>query len=110
MEAQTAQHLAARRSCSCRSPLSSSNRVEQEELARRDQFAAGGQDQPYALSGWDSKGLLDLIRWVRTRVAQEVGRAVEMVSCYEAGYDGFWLRRLLEDQGVRCLVVDAARM
>jgi transposase len=29
-----------------------------------------------------------------------VGRAVEAVSCYEAGYDGFWLHRRLEAHGV----------
>jgi transposase len=44
----------------------------------------------YTLSGCDSRGLLDLIHRIRTRVAQEVDRPVEMISCYEAGYDGFW--------------------
>jgi transposase len=31
-----------------------------------------------------------------------------VVSCYEAGRDGFWLHRYLETQGVANLVVDAA--
>jgi len=31
-----------------------------------------------------------------------------VVSCYEAGRDGFWLHRCLEGQGVRNLVVDPA--
>jgi transposase len=57
--------------------------------------------------GW--KGLLELMEQVRTRVAREVGRPVEMISCYEAGYDGFWLHRLLERQGVRSHVIDPAR-
>jgi transposase len=26
---------------------------------------------------------------------------VEVVSCYEAGYDGFWLHRLLDAHGIR---------
>ena len=30
----------------------------------------------------------------------------EVVSCYEAGRDGFWLHRWLTTQGVRSLVVD----
>jgi transposase len=55
----------------------------------------------YTLEGCDWKGLLELMERVSTRVAREVGRPVEMVSCYEAGYDGFWLHRLLERQGVR---------
>src|SRR6516162_8855672 len=45
---------------------------------------------------------------VRTRVVRELGRPVEMIACYEAGYDGFWLHRLLEGQGVPSLVIDPA--
>src|SRR6201993_688805 len=62
----------------------------------------------YTLDGCDWKGLLDLMERVRTRVAREVGRPAEMISCYEAGYDGFWLHRLLERQGVRSHVIDPA--
>src|SRR5258708_16384509 len=43
------------------------------------------------LSGGDWKGLLKLIDEVRARVSREMGRTVEVMSCYEAGYDGFWL-------------------
>ena len=32
----------------------------------------------------------------------------EVVSCYEAGRDGFWLHRYLESIGVQNLVVDSA--
>jgi transposase len=45
------------------------------------------------LSGCDWKGLLELIEGVRARVSREMGRAVAVMSCYEAGYDGFWLHR-----------------
>src|SRR6516162_1010065 len=62
----------------------------------------------HTLPGCDWTGLLELIRRVRTRVVRELGRPVEMISCYEAGYDGFWLHRLLEGQGVHSLVVDPA--
>ena len=37
-----------------------------------------------------------------------LGEEVEVVSCYEAGRDGFWLHRYLEAEGVRNLVVDSA--
>src|ERR1700719_1124024 len=60
------------------------------------------------LSGCDWKGLLDLIEEVRARVSRETGRAVDVLSCYEAGYDGFWLHRLLEAHGVRNYVIDPA--
>jgi transposase len=33
-------------------------------------------------------------------------KPVEVISCYEAGYDGFWLHRLLEAKGVRNHVID----
>src|SRR5262249_19030593 len=34
----------------------------------------------------------------------------EFISCYEAGYDGFWLHRLLEENGVRNYVIDPASL
>src|SRR5271166_6347486 len=62
------------------------------------------------LSGGDWKGLLKLIEEVQTRVSRETGRAVEVMSCYEAGYDGFWLHRLLEAHGIRNYVIDPASL
>src|SRR5215467_8873659 len=62
------------------------------------------------LSGGDWKGLLKLIDEVRARVSLEMGRTVEMTSCYEAGYDGFWLHRQLEAHGVRNYVIDPASL
>jgi transposase len=53
------------------------------------------------LKGCDWKGLLELIEEVRARVSRETGRAVEVISCYEAGYDGFWLHRQLEAHGMK---------
>src|SRR5712691_8059008 len=62
------------------------------------------------LSGGDWKGLLELIEEVRARVSRETGRAVDVISCYEAGYDGFWLHRRLEAHGVRNYVIDPASL
>src|SRR6202022_2340939 len=64
----------------------------------------------YALKGCDWKGLVELIERIRTRVIREFGHPVAMISCYEAGYDGFWLHRLLETHGVRNHVVDPASL
>src|SRR6202030_4440474 len=36
--------------------------------------------------------------------------AVDVLSCYEAGYDGFWLHRLLEAHGIRNYVIDPASL
>ena len=62
------------------------------------------------LNGGDWKGLLKLIEEVQTRVSREAGRAVDAMSCYEAGYDGFWLHRLLEAHGIRNYVIDPASL
>ena len=58
----------------------------------------------------DAKGLLAVIERVRTRVGRELGRPVEVVSCYEAGYDGFWLHRVLEAHGIHNHVLDPASL
>jgi transposase len=62
----------------------------------------------YRLKGCDWKGLVELIEKIRARVGRELNRSVEIISCYEAGYDGFWLHRLFEAHGVRNHVIDPA--
>ena len=47
---------------------------------------------------------------MRARVSRETGWAVEVISCYEAGYDGFWLHRQLEAHGIRNYVIDPASL
>jgi len=64
----------------------------------------------HTLTGCKWKRLLELIEEVRARVSRETGRAVEVVSCYEAGYDGFWLHRKLEAHGIRNYVIDPASL
>ena len=64
----------------------------------------------YRLTAGDWKSLLKLIERIRQQVGRELGRAVEVISCYEAGYDGFWLHRLLEAHGVRNHVLDPASL
>jgi len=64
----------------------------------------------HTLKAGDGKELLDLCERIRTRVARETGKRVEIVSCYEAGYDGFWLHRLLEAHGIRNYVIDPASL
>ena len=54
----------------------------------------------------DVDRLLDLIERGRVREEQRYGGPVEVRSCYEAGYDGFWLHRRLRAAGVRNVVVE----
>ena len=53
---------------------------------------------------------MDLCELIRTRIAEATKKRVEIVSCYEAGYDGFWLHRLLEAHGIRNYVIDPASL
>ncbi|MBR0787424.1 IS110 family transposase [Bradyrhizobium iriomotense] len=62
----------------------------------------------HKLEGGDHAGLLELIEKVRRRAAEKLGSVPRVASCYEAGYDGFWLHRLLEAAGILNLVFDPA--
>jgi transposase len=64
----------------------------------------------YTLKPCDWKGLLEVIDRMRSRVMRELQRPVEVISCYEAGYDGFWLHRLLQAHGVHSHVIDPASL
>jgi transposase len=52
--------------------------------------------------------LLRVIEEVRRRAAQKLGTPPAVMSCYEAGYDGFWLHHLLMKAGIRNFVFDPA--
>jgi transposase len=43
-------------------------------------------------------------------VAKVTGQTPTVTLCYEAGYDGFWLARLLEQRGIECLVMEPASL
>ena len=51
-----------------------------------------------------------MIERVRSREEQARGGAVRVACCYEAGYDGFWLHRVLEASGVACHVMEPASL
>jgi transposase len=60
----------------------------------------------HRVAGGDTAGLLELIGSLRTRSAARCGTSVEVVTCFEAGRDGFWLHRLLTAQGIINHVVE----
>ncbi len=45
---------------------------------------------------------------MRAQHRKRTGRKLRIVVCYEAGYDGFWLWRVLQARGITCHVIDAA--
>jgi transposase len=62
----------------------------------------------HRLVGGDTEGLLSLIARKRDQAQAALARPVHVISCYEAGYDGFWLHRLLCTSGIDNRVLDAA--
>src|SRR5205085_2512332 len=64
----------------------------------------------HKLEGGDHAALLALIEKTRSRAEQKLGGSLRVASCYEAGYDGFWLHRLLLAAGIANLVVDPASL
>ena len=53
-------------------------------------------------------GQFDKLWALLERVRERVGHPVEICTCYEAGYDGFWIHRALIAKGVTNLVLDSA--
>ena len=56
----------------------------------------------------DITALLALIERLRARAAAALGFNVPILCCYEAGYEGFWVYRLMTAAGHRVLIIDPA--
>jgi transposase len=69
-------------------------------------FTDGERLREKTLEAHDLKGLEREIG--RSKERFKLSEAVEVLSCYEAGRDAFWLHRYLEAQGVTNLVVDSS--
>ena len=69
---------------------------------------AGQRPRRVAVSGGDVRKVLEEIGKAKRRLG--LAPEARVVSCYEAGRDGFWLHRLLESAGVESLVVDAGSL
>src|SRR4051794_23819324 len=57
-----------------------------------------------------AEGLLALIERIRTQAEHALGAPVRVASCHEAGRDGFWLHRLLQEAGIENRVIDPASL
>jgi transposase len=71
-----------------------------------------GWDNPslHPIKGGDADGLMAKLGVARERVAKVTGQTPTVTLCYEAGYDGFWLARFLEQRGIECLVMEPASL
>ena len=62
------------------------------------------------VSAGDGAALLALVSDLREKVAARTGQDATLASCFEAGRDGFWLHRLLTDNGVVNHVVEDLKL
>jgi transposase len=71
-------------------------------------FSRGFGENVYErnINARDTRALLREIQEMKRRV--RVSKKAHVVSCYEAGREGFWLHRFLEAHGVESLVVDSS--
>ena len=69
---------------------------------------ADGQRAPsrHTIAAGDRSALLQLVEKAKKRCGLQ--GAVRVLSCYEAGRDGFWLHRWLREQGIENVVVDSS--
>src|SRR3712207_9191999 len=68
----------------------------------------GGKISKYTVQGGDAAALLGLLSQLRTRAERRVGSPVAIVTVQEAGFDGFWIHRPLQANGIESHVVEAA--
>jgi transposase len=64
----------------------------------------------YKVPSGDSRRVLELMARARGAAERLGGGAVRVCSCYEAGYDGFWLHRVLLAAGIESHVVDPSSL
>jgi len=60
----------------------------------------------HRLEGGDAAALLKAIVDLKAQVSTRLGSAADVVCCFEAGRDGFWLHRLLTAHGITAYVLE----
>jgi transposase len=68
----------------------------------------GERMSKHAVRSGDVAGLLARFSQLRDKVRLRTGQVVPIIVMQEAGLDGFWIHRLLQDEGIESYVVDPA--
>jgi transposase len=73
-------------------------------------FAVPGDSQAtvHKIKASDVGRLISILNSSKAKAEHQLGRPLQIVLCYEIGYDGFWLARLLIARGIRTIVFDPA--
>ena len=69
---------------------------------------AGEKLSKHVVPAGDLAGLLGRFAQLNEKASARLGRSFPIIAIQEAGLDGFWIHRVLEDEGIESHVVDAA--
>jgi transposase len=70
--------------------------------------SGGEKMSKHSVPGGDVSGLLTLFLRLRERARKRTGKDFPIIVIQEAGLDGFWVHRVLEQEGIESHIVDAA--
>ena len=68
----------------------------------------GEKMSKHSVPGGDVSGLLTRFLRLRERARKRTGKDFPIIVIQEAGLDGFWVHRVLEQEGIESHIVDAA--
>jgi transposase len=68
----------------------------------------GEKMSKHSVPGGDVSGLLTLFGRLKERARKRAGQDFPIIAIQEAGLDGFWIHRALEQEGIESHIVDAA--
>ena len=73
-------------------------------------FAVPGERKVaiHKIKAGEVERLLAVLSTCKAKAEQHLGQPLQIVLCYEVGYDGFWLARWLIARGIRTIVFDPA--
>jgi len=69
---------------------------------------AGEKMSKHSLQSGDIAGLLSRFAQLKEKARMRTGKAFPVLVIQEAGLDGFWIHRVLQDEGIESYVVDPA--
>jgi transposase len=69
---------------------------------------AGEKMSKHSLRSGDIAGLLSRFAQLKEKARMRTGKAFPVLVIQEAGLDGFWIYRVLQDEGIESYVVDPA--
>src|SRR5216684_3998593 len=68
----------------------------------------GEKMSKHSITAGDIAGLLALFAELKRKAAIRTGQSYPIITLQEAGLDGFWLHRVLQQEGIESHVVDTA--